>query len=221
MDEMPTNIDVMEHYRTLEQTQPIEDATAPAAEDVSVVAAEGEEKMVDLYRVVKTSLVDSYLDKPEEGKPYNPKNIPCVTGDVFLTTDDQGNDVRVPGKNAFQHYKKGEKVLHFFDELENAARYIEDYTKAEFNADCSILHCSFPESLVKAGSSVGFYKHSTSESKENIREVVIPLSEYDPHKNFVRKVPMQEYAHLIPGGARAVDPDLIDYGGFGGGIFKF
>ena len=201
MDEITDSQEIMAHYRQEQATS----TPQPAIE---------EEKMVDLYRVMKTSMIDNYLDKPEEDKPYNPDNIPCVTGDEFLTTDEQGQDVRKEGKNNFEHYKRGEKVLHFFTELESAARYIEDFKRKEFNADCSIVKFAFPEELVKNGASVGFYKHSAGDQKSNIDEVVIPLKDYDPHKNFVKVLDLSEYKHLIPGGAKAIDPDLMDYGGF-------
>ena len=166
------------------------------------------------FEVEKNYIIDNYLDKPEDNKPYSPDNIPCVTGETFLTTDEQGRDVRKEGKNSFENYKRGEKVLHFFTELESAARYIEDFQRKEFNADCSIVKFAFPEQLVKGGASVGFYHHTTGEEKSNIDEVVIPLKDYDPHKNFVKVLDLSEYKELIPGGAKVLDPDLMDYGGF-------
>ena len=207
MDDMMQSQDVMAHFRAMtssaEQVQP--------AENVEISQPE---EMVDLYRVMKTSMIDNYLDKPEEGKPYNPDNIPCVSGETFLTTDEQGNDVRREGKNSYQGYQRGEKVLHFFTELESAARYIQDFQRKEFNADCSIVKFNFSKELVEKGSSVGFYEHQDGAEKSNIDEIVIPLKDYDPHKNFSKVLDLKEYKHLIPGGAAALDPDMMDYGGF-------
>ena len=81
MDEVMDSQEVMNHFREMSASSDQNQTVEPAQQ----------EEMVDLYRVMKTSMIDNYLDKPEEGKPYNPDNIPCVSGETFLTTEFSGD----------------------------------------------------------------------------------------------------------------------------------